>query len=397
MFMFTQQIGAITLMNLKTIASRFWETIVIVISIAVVVAVLQVFLAMNSGFSATVESSGSEDLAIILRNGSQSELNSSFTPEVVNILKNAPGIARAQGLPEISSELYVIVNGTKRAGGNKVNLPLRGIDIEGVALRDNLGLIEGRMFTPGKNEIVVGQAAVKQFSGLDLNSEIKLGRNLWKVVGIFGGKGSVFDSELWADAKTVQSQFNRAGSVQLLRVRLDVPGDVSAIEGFIAADDRLNAEVFTEAEYFKLQASGTADFLFYLGWPLAIIMALGTLAGSLNAMYSAVSQRTGDIATLRAIGFNGWAIFWATMVESVLYAIVGGIAGIVIAYYMVDGIVASTLGGRNFTQIVFDFTLSPTVILNGVGLAIAIGVLGGLLPAFRAARLPITKAFNLNL
>ena len=204
MSMFIQQIGAITLMNLKTIPSRFWETLVILISIAVVIAVLQVFLAMNSGFSATVESSGSEDLAVILRNGSQSELNSSFTPEVVNILRNAPGIARMEGLPEISAELYVIVNGTKRAGGDKVNLPLRGIDLEGVALRDHLALLEGRMFTPGKNEIVVGQAAVKQFSGLDLNSEIKLGRNLWKVVGIFGGKGSVFDSELWADAKTVQ-------------------------------------------------------------------------------------------------------------------------------------------------------------------------------------------------
>lgn len=387
------QIFSVISMNIRSIPQRLWMSLATVLAVAVVVAVLLAFLAMGNGFRATLQGSGSDELAVLIRSGSQAELNSALTREQVNLIAEAPGIVRdAQGAL-ISAELYLIVDGIKKSTGGKANLPFRGIDERGLELRRNVRLTQGRMFETGKNEIVVGEAVLREFSGFELGRTIKLGRAEWQVVGVFSAGGSIFESELWADVRTVQSQFERGNSFQIIRAKLATPGDVTPLEQTIKADQqRLNLDVRTEKAYYQEQSQGVGDLIFYLGWPLAIAMALGALAGALNTMYNSVAQRAGEIATLRAIGFPGLPVFCGTLFESLLLALIGGILGAVAAYLFFDGISTSTLGS-SFTQIVFRFDMSAAVIRNGVLLAVAIGLIGGFFPALRAARLPVLLAF----
>jgi len=238
----------------------------------------------------------------------------------------------------------------------------------------------------------VGEAILREFSGFELGNTIKLGRAQWTVVGVFSAGGSIFDSELWADVRTVQSQFERGNTVQIVRAKLSTPGNVAPIEATIKADQRLNLDVKTEKAFYQEQSQGVSDLIFFIGWPLAIAMALGALAGALNTMYNSVAQRSGEIATLRAIGFPGIPVFCGTLFESLALSLVGGILGALAAYLFFDGITASTLGS-SFTQIVFKFDMNSGVLINGVVLALVIGFVGGFFPALRAARLPVLLAF----
>lgn len=386
------QIASVISMNIRSIPQRFWMSLATVIAVAVVVAVLLAFLAMANGFRTTLQGSGSEELAVLLRTGSQAEINSILTREQVNLIAESSGIARdAQG-PLISPELYLIVDGKKKDTQTKANLPFRGIDERGLELRPAMRIVQGRMFEPGKNEIVVGEAILREFSGFELGNTIKLGRAQWQVVGIFSAGGSIFDSELWADVRTVQSQFDRGNTVQIIRAKLTTPGDVSAIEETIRTDQRLNLEVKTEKAFYQEQSQGISDLIFYIGWPLAIAMALGALAGALNTMYNSVAQRSGEIATLRAIGFPGLPVFCGTLFESLALALIGGILGAFAAFLFFDGLTTSTLGS-SFTQIVFKFDMNAEVLMDGIILALAIGFVGGFFPAMRAARLPVLLAF----
>ncbi len=364
-----------------------------IIAVAVVVAVLLAFLAMANGFRTTVASSGSDALAVVMREGSQAELNSVLMRDQVSLLATAPGIKQdAQGAI-VSAELYVIVDGYKRATGSEVNLPFRGLSERGIAMRGGVSITQGRMFEPGKNEIVVGAGVLREFTGFELNSQVKLGNATWTVVGVFAATGSVFESELWTDARILQSQFNRIPSYQVARIALATPGDISAIEAFIENDPQLNLDIWTERDYFNEQAKGTSDLIFYLGWPLAIVMALGAISGALNTMYTSVSQRAVEIATLRAIGFSNGSAFVGTLVEALTLAVIGGFIGTIAAYLFFDGITASTLGG-SFSQIVFSFDMSAQTFRQGLVLALVIGLVGGVFPAWRAARLPVITAFT---
>lgn len=387
------QTVAVISMNIRSMPQRLWMSLATLLAVAIVVAVLLAFLAMSNGFKATVQNSGSDHLAIILREGSQAELNSVMTRDQVRIMEQSPGVFNNETGPVSSAELYVVVDGIKRTTQTEVNLPLRGLSLSGITMRNNIQLIEGRMFEPGTNEIIVGASALREFEGFDLGKQIKLGRTNWTVVGVFGANGSVFESELWADVKTLQTQFNRGSSYQIMRAQLETPGDVSALEAYVKADPRLNLEVKTEAQYFSEQASGLGDLIFYLGWPLSIAMALGALAGALNTMYTSVSQREREIATLRAIGFSSISAFVGTLAESMMLAFLGGIMGTAAAYVFFDGVTASTLGG-SFTQIVFDFQISSAVFVDGIQLALIIGFVGGFFPALRASRLPVIRAFT---
>jgi len=385
------QITAVTAINLRSIPQRWGMSLATVLSIALVVGVLLGFLAMANGFRATVQGSGSDSVAVMLRGGSQSELNSGFGRDTVRLIETAPGVARSpDGNAVLSAELYVIADGTKRATGTEANLPLRGVGEDAAALRESFSLVEGRMFAEGSNELVVGEGVLREFSGFDLGSTIRLGTNEWRVVGVFSTGGSIFDSELWADIGVIQNLYQRGGSFQSIRVQLENETALERLQAYVDDEPRLDLDISTEREYFADTAGGISNIIMFLGWPLAIIMAVGALAGAWNAMYASVDTRVREIATLRTLGFSGFAAFVGTMTESLLLAFIGGLIGAGATYLIFDGISASTLGG-GFTQIVFSFAVTGQAVVNGVILALLVGLLGGFFPALRASRVPLLE------
>lgn len=387
------QVWTVIVMNILSIPRRLWMSLAAVFAVAVVVAVLLAFLAMSKGFEKTLAGTGTDAVAIISRVGSQSEVNSVLQRDAVNRVSTAPGIARDQdGNPILSAELYVIVDGIKRSSQTEVNIPMRGISPTGFELRDQLEIVAGRTFEPGRNEIVVGQGVQREFDGFELGREIRFGKSTWEVVGIFSTGGTAFESELWADAATVQSQFNRGSSFQTLRVRLKTPGDVEPIRAFVADDPTLTLDVDTEADYFAGQSRALTGIV-YFGWGISIVMGLGALAGALNTMYTSVASRARETATLRAIGFSNVSAFFGTLAESIVLSTIGGVLGALAAWVFFDGFSASTLGA-SFTQVVFTFDLTPELFANGILLALAIGFIGGIFPAWRSASVPVVIAFQ---
>jgi putative ABC transport system permease protein len=389
-----RQVAAVTLINVKSIPQRFWLSLSTIVAVALVVVVLLSFLAMANGFHRTLTSARADDVAIVLRGGSQAEINSTVSRDQVRLIEDGPGIARSpEGKPLVSAELYLIVDGVKRSSQTKANLPLRGIGPEGAAVRKGIKIVEGRMFNPGANEIVVGRALLREFQGFEVGQTVGFATSRWTVVGIFEAEGSVFESEIWADLPVVQSLFNRNNILQTVRARLQNPAALASLKRFVDEDPRLKLDVKSEAAYFADQAAQTSDLIQKLGWPLAIAMALGALAGALNTMYSSVAARAVEIATLRAIGFGGFPAFVGTLAESLILATLGGVIGATATYLIFDGFSASTLGA-SFTQVVFSFKLSPALIVQGVVLALAVGLAGGLFPAIRAARMPIVAGLS---
>jgi putative ABC transport system permease protein len=345
---------------------------------------------MRNGFQHTLDSAGAKDVAVILRGGSQSEVASVIARDQVRLIEEAPGIAKgSDGKPLVSAELYLVVDGIKHSSQTKANLPLRGIGQEGAAVRKGITITAGRMFAPGSNEIVVGKALLKEFDGLELGQTVTFGTGRWTVVGVFEAQGSVFESEIWADLPVVQSFFKRDNVFQTVRVRLVDPAALAGLQRYLDADPRLKElEAKSEAAYFAEQASRTSDLIQKLGWPLAIAMAFGALAGALNTMYSSVAARTTEIATLRAIGFGGLPAFVGTLTESLILAAIGGVLGAAATFLTFNGLSAATLGA-SFTQVVFSFELTPALAAEGVSLALIVGLLGGIFPSIRAARMPI--------
>ncbi len=379
---------AVSKMNLKSVPQRFWISFSTVLAVALVVMVLLAFLAMANGFQQTLTSSGANDVAVLLREGARAEISSVISREQVHLLEESPGIAKgADGEPLVSAELYLVVDGIKRASQTKANVPLRGIGPEGGVLRRGITLIEGRMFHRGTNEIVVGKAMMREFQGFELGQTATFGPTSWKIVGAFVAEGSVFESEIWADLPVVQSIFNRNSLFQSFRARLESPEAIENLKRYVENDPRLKLDVKSEAAYFAEHASGTSDLIQMLGWPLAIAMALGALAGALNTMYSAVTTRATEIATLRAIGFGSFSAFAGTLTESLILAAIGGVIGTAASWLIIIGFSASTLAAG--AQVVFSFQLSPSLVAQGIALALVVGLIGGLFPAFHAARMPI--------
>ena len=384
-----KQTTAVTLLNLRSIPQRWGMSLATVLSIALVVGVLLGFMAMASGFRATVDGAGSDDVAIMLRGGAMAEMNSTVSRDDVRLVEIAPGIAAGEnGEALISAELYVVADGIKRTTQTRANLALRGVGQYGPQLRPQFSLVEGRMFSPGTAELVVGASVLREFDGFELGQSIRLGNNEWTVVGVFSTGGSVFDSEIWADLGVIQNLYDRGSSVQTIRARLTSPDAIEALREYVENEPRLNLEVLSERAYFARSAGGTTNLIMFLGWPLAFAMAIGALAGAWNAMYASVDARTRELATLRAIGFGGFPAFIAAMVEAIVLAAFGGLIGAVATWLLFDGVSASTLGS-GFTQIVFAFAVTPDSVMQGVILAVIVGFLGGFVPAIRAARIPL--------
>ncbi len=393
---FFSQTLAVINMNLLSLPRRIWMSLAMILASAVVVAILLAFLAMSKGFEATLQGAGSKDIAIFLREGSAAELNSVLSKEQVNLIENAPGIAKDEKGPIISAELYVIVDGIKKSTHTAANLPLRGMSQRGIGMRRGFKITQGRLFTPGTNEMIVGAGILREFDGFDLGQTVHFGKTEWRVVGAFSTGGNVFESELWADVKVIQSLYHRGSSVQSIRARLahtDDPAiDIETIKTYIKNDPRLNIDVQTEADYFAVQGK-SLNYMAIFGKVISAIMALGALAGALNTMYTSVSDRSREIATLRTIGFSNSSAFIGTLVESLTLAALGGLLGALAAYLLFDGMNTSTLGG-SFTQVVFSFKLSSDLMVQGMLMALAIGFISGVFPAWRAARMPVLKAFR---
>ncbi len=384
------QIGAVTLLNLQSIPNRPAMSLSSVVAVGVVTGVLLFFLALAGGFQRTLQGTGSDDVAVVLRSGAEAELNSGMSRDQARIVAELPGVARDEdGNPIASAELYVVVDGIRRSSQTEANISMRGVEVgPATDIRENFEIVEGRMFEPGTNELVVGQGVLREFNGFELGRTVRFGLTDWTVVGVFSIPGSVFESEVWADLPTVQNLFRRGSGVQTVRARLTSPDALEELQAGIDADARLNLSANSEREYYASQSSGTINLIRTVGWPIAITMALGALAGALNTMNASVEARTREIATLRAIGFGGFPAFVGAMAESLLLAGLGGLIGASVVFLIFDGLSASTLGG-GFTQIVFSFDVSSDVIVRGVVLALIVGFLGGVIPAIRAANAPL--------
>ncbi|HVY84328.1 MAG TPA: ABC transporter permease [Caulobacterales bacterium] len=379
------QFGAITMLNVKSIPHRMAMSISTVVAVAMAVAVLLGFMALAEGFRATVQGGGATDVAIVMRDGADSELSSILLSDQLHLIEEAPGVAHQGDTPLVSGELYLIVDGIKKSSNTKANMTLRGMSATGLAVRRGVHIAEGRMFTPGTNEIVVGRGLLREFSGFELNRTIRLGANTWKVVGVFEAPGTVFESELWADARVVQSLFNRGNSYQTARVRVNGVAGFNQLKHAIESDPRLKLLVRTEQQYYQSQAGQTSDLIGMIGTPLAIVMAIGALAGALNTMYGSVAARAAEIATLRIIGFSGYAAFFGTLVEAIVLSIIGGLVGALFCFIFFNGMTTSTLGS-NFTQVVFQLKFTPALLVAAVVMAAIIGFVGGFFPGIRAAR-----------
>ena len=371
---------------------RWGASLVIVVGIAGVVGVLVAMLAMGEGFKATLASTGSTETAILLRGGSQAETNSVITRDQAPLLAGLPGIARdADGKPLASPELSQVVNLPTMADGTDANVQFRGVGPAGWAIRPQVRIVEGRKFTPGLREIVVGKGAQQQFRGLEIGRQMKLANQQWTVVGVFDS-GDAHDSELWADADVLAPAYQRP-AYQSMTVKLAGKDGFRQLKAALAADPRLKLDVETTRDYFGKQSEGLARLIRVLGTVIGTIMAIGAIFGALNTMYAAVAGRAREIATLRALGFRGLPVVAAVMLETMLLALLGGLLGAGIAWLVFNGYTVSTLG-QNFSQVVFQFKVTPELLWTGLKWALGIGLVGGLFPALRAARLPVTEALR---
>lgn len=387
------QIFAITGINIKSIPERWATSLVIVIGLAGVVAVFTALLAMANGFSSTLKATGRQDAVIMMRGGSDAELNSGLDREQSDLLKQMPGIRLGvDGKPESSAEMMVIAELIRKDDTkNGANITVRGVDPAAFALRPNLRIVNGRNFTPGLRELIVGAGVLRQFQGAEIGKVVRMRGSDWTVVGEFES-GDAHDSELWTDINVARTTFGRTGSSSILAA-LDGADGLEKLKAGVAADPRLNVDVIRELDYFNGQTKQFRATIGFLAGIVTLIMALGAVFAALNSMYAAVAARGKEIATLRAIGFGGTTVLLSVMIEALLLALSGGILGAVIAYVLFNNMSVSTLG-QNFTQVVFNFKVTPALVIQGLIIAVIIGMVGGFLPALRAARLPVTTSLR---
>jgi putative ABC transport system permease protein len=388
-----KQLFAVIGMSLQTLPQRLGASSVIVIGIAGVVAVLVSVLAMGAGFRHTLADTGRADRVIILRGGSDVELNSNLTRTDVDTISNAPGLAKDPGGKAVlSSELVTVVNVPKMDTGTDANVTLRGVGLKLTEVRPELVLVSGRMFRPAVRELIAGVGAARQFRGLGIGSTVHLRNADWTVVGTFTSNGDVHESELLADVDTVGSSIERNGYSSAVAL-LTSPEEFSRFKDALTTDPQLKVDVQREPDYYAAQSKQLTQIINVVGTTVAIIMAIGAMFGALNSMYSAVAARGLEIATLRAIGFGALPVLLSVMIEALLLALIGGVIGASLAWLFFNGHSVSTLGGA-FAQVVFELTVTPTLIATGVVWACVIGLLGGLFPALRAARLPVAEALR---
>jgi putative ABC transport system permease protein len=390
-----RQILAVAAMNLRSVPQRLGNSLVIVIGVAGVVAVLISVLAMSLGFRATVKGDARTDRAIVLGRGATTEYDSSLSRENVAAVMNASGIRHDErDRPIVSAEVILVAPVARKKDLSDVNATLRGVGEQYFVMRPELKLVSGRMFRAGNQELLVGAAARGQFAGLEIGNQVRLQDGDWTVVGTFAGGNGSRESEVIADAQTVMSAY-KLEAFNSVSVMLESDDSIANLKGALVQDSTLLVDVRTEPEYLATASSSVNRMLRIVAYAIGSIMALGALFGALNSMHSAVAVRTVEIATLRAIGFSSTAVAAAVLIEALVLALIGAAAGVVIAYAAFNGITVSTLGGALWdSQLVYSLSITPSLVMIAVLLACALGLLGGLFPAIRAARSNVAHALH---
>jgi putative ABC transport system permease protein len=393
-FRWIGQTLAVTMLGLRTVPQRLGASVVALIGIAGVVVVFVSVLSIGEGFRAALVGAGSSSRAIVMRNGSESEMTSGLTGPETEIVKQAPGLAHAANRAQAASEMYVVVDLNKRTTGTPANVPLRGIQPESLAIRPEVTIVEGRPLQFGTNEAIVGRAALKQFAGIDLGSDYVSKQLALKVVGVFTANGSVAESEVWCDARVLQGAYKRGNSYQSVLAKLDSPASLATFKDWLTTNPQLNVTIKREDQYYAAQTEVMSGLINGIGYIIAILMGIAAVFGAILTMYTAVATRTREIATLRALGFNTLSVLVSVLGESMVLAAIGGLAGGLLAYVGFNGYETATMNFQTFSQVAFAFAVTPGLLLRGLGYSLVMGLIGGLFPAIRAARLPIPSALR---
>jgi putative ABC transport system permease protein len=390
-----RQTLAVLFLNLRTIPSRLGSSVVAIIGIAGVVVVFVSVLSISAGFEEAMAGSGARDRALLLRSGSDTEMTSGIEGMEVRILKEAPGIRRDGDTAMASAELYVIIDLPKKVSpDSSANVPMRGIEPIGMKVREEVSLIEGRMFRFGTNEIIAGRGAKGQFINLNVGDTVVSGQNKWDVVGVFESDGGVAETELWCDVQTLQSVYRRTNFFSVVLAKLDSPDSLEQAKDWLMKNPQVNVDVHRENEFYSSKSTTMSSLVNGLGIGIASLMAIGAVFGAILTMYTAVASRSREIATLRALGFNTFSVLVSVLAESLVLGAIGGSIGATLAFVAFDGFQTSTMNFQTFSQVAFAFRVTPTLFITGLVYALSIGLIGGLLPAIRAARLPISKALR---
>lgn len=388
------QIVSVTWFNLATLPQRIGSSATAVFGIAGVVAVMVGVLSIAEGILRTMQNSSSPENVVVMRSGSTSEMMSILLGDDTRVIAEAPGLARDASGALASPELFVIINLPKKNTGTDANVPLRGVTRTAPQVRDGFRIVDGRMFEWGRNELVVGVGAQIEFQGLDVGSSITVANEEWPVVGVFEAGGGLAETELWVDASVLQPAYRRGNSYQAVYAKLESPGAFQEFKDALTSDPRINVKPMRETEYYAEQSTMLYNLITGLGTLIAVIMGLGAMFGALNTMYTAVAARTREIATLRALGFRSGPVVVSVLVESLLLALAGGLVGAAVAWWAFDGFRAATLNFSSFSQVAFAFDVSGSLLLRGIVFALVIGLIGGLFPAVRAARQPVSEALR---
>ncbi len=394
MIQWITQTIAVTLLSIRTIPQRLSSSTVSMAGIAGVVIVFIAVLSIGEGFKSAMQDAGSPARVIVMRAGADSEMSSGIGGPEADLIRQAPGVLLDSNRPVASAELFVIIDRNKRTTGTAANIPLRGIEPMALQVRNEVKITDGRMLQFGTNEAIVGRSALGQFSGMDLNSEIKSGQLTLKIVGVFEDKGSVAESELWADSKLIQDVYRRGNSYQSVLVRLDSPASFDAFKNALTTNPQLNVQVRRETEYYAAQSETMSALIKGIGYTIAFLMGLGAIFGAILTMNTAVAARTREIATLRALGFNTISVLISVLGESMALAAIGGLAGGLLGFVAFNGYQTSTMNFQTFSQIAFAFRVTPSLLVQGLTYALVMGFIGGVVPAIRAARLPISSALR---
>jgi putative ABC transport system permease protein len=380
--------------NLRSVRQRWNSSIVAVLGIAGTVGVFVAMLSLAHGFKATLVASGTTDNALILRAGANAEMNGAVTLDEVRILQDAPGIARGANGPLVSAEAVMIAPFPLISTGTDANVQIRGVSPTALEVRKTLKIVDGRFLQPGLTELVVGKNVSGTYAGLNMGSEVRFGGATWHVVGVFDAGGSAFDSEVWADAHVLNQVYKRPDNIfQSVTVHLTSPAAIQQFKDAVTADPRMNVDVDREVNYYSKQSQTMTTIITTLGGIVAVIMGIGAVFGALNTMYSAVSERSREIATLRALGFGAGSVVFSFTLEALLISFVGGVVGC-LAVLPLNGLTTGAMNWQTFSHLAFAFRITPPLLVQGIIFALVMGLVGGLPPAIRAARRPVAPALR---
>jgi putative ABC transport system permease protein len=378
----------------RSVRQRWTSTVVAVLGIAGTVGVFVAMLSLARGFKATMVSSGSPGNAIIRRAGANSEMESAVVLDEVKVVEDAPGVARVNGSPLVSAEVVVIASFPLRKTGTGANVQVRGVSPRALEVRRGVRVAHGRFVRPGLAELVVGRNVARTYAGFELGNTVRFGGGNWTVVGVFDAGGSAFDSEVWCDADVLNQVYQRPrGIFQSITAHLTSPAALTEFKDALTSDRRLTVQVDRERDYYEQQSRQLTRVITVLGTLVALVMGVGAVFAALNTMYSAVAERKREIATMRALGFGPASVVLSFVFESLVIALAGGLLGCLAALPL-NGFTTGTINWQTFSHLAFAFKVTPDLLLAGIVFALLMGVIGGVPPAVRAARLPVAVALR---